>query len=353
MCLANPRALAAAWTSYANDHAGLMVNNLTIPGVESTIAAKTYLNWANNVMTWAATGIDAQSTTNLALVATSQLFSYLQSNVFAFKCPADTYLSPPQRQANRQWRTRSYSMNAFMGQFTIQNDPAIKTGKNTYFPAFRQFLQLDSIPNPGGTFVFTEEHPDSINDGFFINDPAGSFVWGDLPASYHGGGCSFAFADGHAESRRWESARTTAPVRYNYASVTIPSSERIDYQWIAARTSVDPTKLATRLTASNQLRIAVLFHMADLLAVIPTNISVTPLKRKQWDGQWISQGVARRRAFIGAQAGRGGWVCGFGQATGTPRTSRPATSANSRQGIWLTRLRGLRREGPCRIGQRF
>jgi len=262
-CLNNHRALAVAWTGYANDHTGLVVNNLDVPETESTINAKTYLNWANDVMTWGTSGIDAQTTSNLALVATSPLFPYLGSNLFAFKCPADTYLSAAQVKAGWPLRIRSYSMNGFMGQQEAHNDPAIKNGQNVYVAGFRQFLQLDSIPEPGGTFVFLDEHPDSINEGLFLNILSSSTTWGDEPASYHDGACSFSFADGHAELHAWAFASTRIPVRYNYTSVTIPKSENGDYKWLTARTSVEPTRLATRLTASNQVQI--------VWSALPTN----------------------------------------------------------------------------------
>jgi len=262
-CLNNHRALAAAWAGYANDHAGLVVNNLTLSETLASVTAKTYLNWANNFMTWEAGGLYGQSTTNLDLVSRSQLFPYLQSNLFAFKCPADTYLSAVQHQAGFQWRTRSYSMNAFVGQAYANNDPAAGTGKNQFFPRFRQFLQLDSIPVPAATFVFLDEHPDSINDGLYLNDPSSSRMWTDEPASYHNGGCSFSFADSHAELHQWASPTTIVPVRYNYTSVIIPPTQNVDYLWVAARTSVDPTQLALSRSPSNQLQI--------VWSALPTN----------------------------------------------------------------------------------
>ena len=50
-----------------------------------------------------------------------------------------------------------------------------------------------------------DEHPDSINDGYFINNPSGT-AWQDIPASYHNGACGFSFADGHSEIKKWKSA---------------------------------------------------------------------------------------------------------------------------------------------------
>jgi len=278
-CLDNHRALAAAWMGYANDHGGLLVNNLSTPDTEASLAAGTLLNWANNIMLWGTSGPDAQTTTNLALVATGALFPYLQSNLFAFKCPADTYLSPIQRAAGWHLRTRSYSMNGFMGPSEIFRDPAITSGKNLLYPAFRQFLQLNSIPDPGGTFVSLDEHPDTISGGLFLNDPANSARWDDQPASYHDGGCSFSFADGHAQLHLWEFASTKSQVRYAFTSVVIPSGQNGDYNWVAARTAVDPTALAIRRTASNQIQI--------VWSSLPTNY-VLQARDSLTSGSWTN-----------------------------------------------------------------
>src|SRR5665213_2218641 len=78
------------------------------------------------------------------------------------------------------------------------------------------------IPQPSAIFVFLDEHPDSINDGYFIDKPAyptlsaygGSAQndeWIDLPGSYHNGAGSFSFADGHTELHPWRNAGTCPP----------------------------------------------------------------------------------------------------------------------------------------------
>ncbi|MED5380923.1 MAG: hypothetical protein VYC47_00005, partial [Verrucomicrobiota bacterium] len=50
---------------------------------------------------------------------------------------------------------------------------------------------------------FVDEHPDSINDGWNIMNPTSDAVWVDFPANYHNGACGYAFADGHAEIKKW------------------------------------------------------------------------------------------------------------------------------------------------------
>ena len=68
------------------------------------------------------------------------------------------------------------------------------------------------------TWVFVDEHPDSINDELFgMHMPAATSwpkaaSWVDVPASYHNGACGFSFADGHSEVHRWRDPRTTPPL---------------------------------------------------------------------------------------------------------------------------------------------
>src|SRR5260370_2839250 len=69
---------------------------------------------------------------------------------------------------------------------------------------FTAYNKISDIvrPPPNNLFVFLDEHPDSINDGFFLTD-MDPYYWLDLPASYHNRACGFSFADGHAEIHKW------------------------------------------------------------------------------------------------------------------------------------------------------
>ena len=70
---------------------------------------------------------------------------------------------------------------------------------------------------PDRLWVLLDEHPDSINDGFFAVDMTGyptspgqtRIV--DFPAYYHGRGATAGFADGRAEVRVWRDNRTVPP----------------------------------------------------------------------------------------------------------------------------------------------
>ena len=118
--------------------------------------------------------------------------------VAVFKCPSD------QSVAQNGPRIRSMSMNSMVG------DPGELT--NRFNPQLVQFFRLASIPIPANIYVFLDEHPDTINDGFFMNR-WDEYRWGNLPASYHNGAANLSFADGHVESHRWVLGDTRRPAK--------------------------------------------------------------------------------------------------------------------------------------------
>ena len=112
-------------------------------------------------------------------------------------------------------------------------------GVNTNNPGYRQFFRMSEVPDPSRIFAFVEEHPDSINDGYFVNR-FDYYEWFHLPASYHNGGANFAFADGHSEFRSWRRASTMPPARPDAAGLPFDllDSELDDFNWVLSRTSV-------------------------------------------------------------------------------------------------------------------
>jgi prepilin-type processing-associated H-X9-DG protein len=72
--------------------------------------------------------------------------------------------------------------------------------------------------------------------------------WIDLPASYHNGGGSFAFADGHSEIHRWVSELTKRPAVEDGAQLPLPirSNERADFDWVVQRMSVERNTYSPR-----------------------------------------------------------------------------------------------------------
>jgi prepilin-type processing-associated H-X9-DG protein len=191
-------------------------------------------------MDWSANPI----ITNMTLVANGVLGKYTAAAVGVYKCPADSYLSPIQSRSGFPQRNRSLSMNSIFGRFasTPAGDPTaqgINKGFDWGFPSapHQQFLKQTQVPHPAKTWLVIDEHPDSINDGFFVNNP-GATAWGDVPASYHNGACGFSFADGHSEIKKWQSKSSKYPkVTYvGPAVISFDTAGYADFRWYLERT---------------------------------------------------------------------------------------------------------------------
>jgi prepilin-type processing-associated H-X9-DG protein len=89
---------------------------------------------------------------------------------------------------------------------------------------------VTQVPQPSSTWLTLDEHPDSINDSFFIASYNAS-AWGDLPASYHNGACGFSFADGHAEIHKWLSGTSIYPVKFSFSVKNFDAKGKLDFQW--------------------------------------------------------------------------------------------------------------------------
>ncbi|MEY2429853.1 MAG: hypothetical protein QOJ40_2738 [Verrucomicrobiota bacterium] len=232
-CLNNTKQLDLAWLLYSDDHGGRLVYNLGGNGGPRTVAPRTNINWVNNIMDWELNS----DNTNRATITEASLGGYANNAVRIYKCPSDTVLSPVQRQAGWVERLRSYSMNAMVGDA----GDVSQSGANLNNPYYVQFFTITTIPHPAEIFVFLDEHPDSINDGYFLNK-AYSGEWIDLPGSYHNGGANFAFADGHAERHLWKFSSTKSPAQPDGALPLprpVPVGERPDYDWVIDRMSVE------------------------------------------------------------------------------------------------------------------
>ena len=241
-CLNNTRQLMLAWHFYASDNAERLAYNMSL--AETTFRSE--LNWVNNVMTWD-TGSD---NTNPAALTKAGLGGFTGGNTALFRCPSDEALSAVQKAAGWTARNRSYAMNGMVG------DPGnfLTNGFNLHNPGYQQFLKTAQILQPAGIFVFLDEHPDSINDGSFLNAPPQNNSaapahgksdgrWTALPATYHSRSTAFAYADGHAWLHRWRQASTFSPPLPHAAHlpVTLAGSgvNRLeDFNWIMDHTSV-------------------------------------------------------------------------------------------------------------------
>jgi prepilin-type N-terminal cleavage/methylation domain-containing protein/prepilin-type processing-associated H-X9-DG protein len=238
-CLNNTKQLILAWRTYTDDNTDRVPNNFGVQETEQSITRKTYVNWVNNVMDWSP--LETWGNFNPDYVRNGVLAAYLAKNLGVYKCPADMYLSPLQRSRGFKERMRSLSMNAFFGPYNEDLKGMWAQGKNIFFSAYPQWLKLATVPRPANYWVVLDEHPDSINDGYFLNNPDGvPASWGDIPASYHGGACGISFADGHSEMHKWKSRASNIPVKYAYNAPSFDAAGKLDYRWLLDRTTSKP-----------------------------------------------------------------------------------------------------------------
>jgi len=236
-CLNNLRQFTAAWTMYSADSSDKVANNYGISEMADAISANRFDNWVNNVMTWGAgTSVYDLGNTNVLWLTNGVLGKYLANSPHVFKCPADTFLSKAQVAAGFKQRLRSTSMNSVFGRFSSASD-STSSGLNWANPQYVQYLKQASVPKPAKTWLMIDEHPDSINDGYFVNGASGS-SWGDIPSSLHNGGCGVSFVDGHSEIKKWRSVTSIYPVGFAYPNVLRPfdTMGRADFSWYLEHT---------------------------------------------------------------------------------------------------------------------
>jgi prepilin-type N-terminal cleavage/methylation domain-containing protein/prepilin-type processing-associated H-X9-DG protein len=226
-CQSNNRQLMIACLMYCDDNSGFFPYNL------AGAAVHTNINWASDLLDWETNSDD----TNTALLTGAALGPYAAQSASVFRCPSDNVASPLQASLGWPNRARSYSMNASIGDA----GEITESGVNTNNPDYVQFFKVTSVPQTAQIFVFIEEHPDTIYDGYFLNK-AYSWQWTRLPASYHLQCANISFVDGHAELHHWQDSDTTPPSVPDGAAgvilTNLPQAQRGDLTWVVTHMSV-------------------------------------------------------------------------------------------------------------------
>jgi prepilin-type N-terminal cleavage/methylation domain-containing protein/prepilin-type processing-associated H-X9-DG protein len=207
-CLNNLKQLQLAWSMYADDNNDKLVPNGT--GAQ--------IGWIEG---WLPTAQDATNV-NLIKAPKGMLWNYNQS-LGIYRCPADR--SSVKFGSVTYPRVRSISMNG-----NVNGDSWYTEIIKTKFYTYRKSSDMVR-PSPAQTFVFLDEHPDSIDDGYFLVFLDQKGVWANLPANYHNGACGFSFADGHGEIKKWKDPDTVAR-----KIPAIPKGPQ-DVPWTQLRTS--------------------------------------------------------------------------------------------------------------------
>jgi prepilin-type N-terminal cleavage/methylation domain-containing protein/prepilin-type processing-associated H-X9-DG protein len=231
-CMNNEKQLGLACILYTDDANDRLPYNLGVAETRQTVARNQYLNWTSTVMDWEVKNSD---NTNTDLLTRGGIGPYTSRSASVYRCPSDNVVSDLQAQAGWTKRVRSISMNAMVGDAGEFSS----TGANTNNPDYKQFFKMAQVPQPAQIFVFIEEHPDSIDDGYFLNKPD-NLEWIDLPASYHNGAVNLSFTDGHLETHKWLYASTKRPARPEGAQPlpsAVPTRQTADFDWLMFRTS--------------------------------------------------------------------------------------------------------------------
>ncbi len=232
-CMNNTKQLMLAWQLYLVD------NNDRFPtalhgGWASNPEAQLNTTWRQHgvapMMSGWLTWDTSPHNTNI-IYLTDPRFSTLGALMGGahkvFKCPADIFLHQNQRRLGWNERVRSLGANWAVGGHSANGYGPLDRSAYTLVNKMSDLTR----PGPSDTWVFVDEHPDSINDaGTF---PPERTQWVDLPASYHNGAAGFAFADGHSEIKRWVDGSTKQPVRMqNLARTPLrPGESGADIRW--------------------------------------------------------------------------------------------------------------------------
>ncbi|HEV2436632.1 MAG TPA: prepilin-type N-terminal cleavage/methylation domain-containing protein [Verrucomicrobiae bacterium] len=218
-CVNNLRQLNLATTMYAGDHKDLYpYNERPVTSVPQPVPApngpltggwvEDDQSGANARKEWDPMFLVGSSSDFAALnpglpnvQAPPLLGPYLSKDAKVFKCPAD--FRTINYTGTLHPASRSYSMNCFVG--AVPGD-----GLEGSASQYKMFHKTSDVTHPSDLYVFIEESPNTINDGFlvFFYGSPDSYQWssGDCPGAYHTKATGVSFADGHAQIHVWQGA---------------------------------------------------------------------------------------------------------------------------------------------------
>ena len=238
-CLSNNRQLGIAWVMYAGDNTEHLAINSDAGGTFNGTPS-----WVTGKMNWSLNPVNT-NIANLVSAGSSLLGSYVGGSYKIFACPAADYASTLQRVVyGITARCRSVTMDAAIGDGGKWTGGLGVNGSGANFWAIKSTDFRN--PGPSESWLFMDEHPDTIDDGIFYNslqtaDGSGTFT--ELPGAMHGGSCGMAFADGHSTMHKWVTSQPLLPVVYlfgNYPAAgrfnTPGGGNNADLAWLAQHT---------------------------------------------------------------------------------------------------------------------
>jgi prepilin-type N-terminal cleavage/methylation domain-containing protein/prepilin-type processing-associated H-X9-DG protein len=237
-CMSNHKQLATAWLMYAGD------NNENL-AINSDLHIHPLFPWPNGGPSWIYGIIDwnggpfpvGQNNTNTIYLNEdkwSLLGGYLGRSTAVFACPAANFVSPAQSRVGWDHRMRSVAMNGAVGDGDKYMEPGNPFGWTSWYVAKRSSDFHN--PGPSDVWVFSDEHPDSIDDAIMYTASYPTTMFTELPGSQHAGACGMAFADGHAEIHKWQGSIANASVQYKSQQRIPCSTTDPDLNYLAQHT---------------------------------------------------------------------------------------------------------------------
>ena len=181
-CLNNLRTLQTCWLAYAHDYDDGLPPNRSVR--ENGV-------WRSTPDSWIGSSSAIYDVTTRP-IEEGLLFKYDYNRSLAtYRCPADTsQVLGPGNKPLGLLRTRSYSMSGCYGGRTNEVQSVI--------------TKLSDVGNPTRSFVFVDEHEDSIDDAHFLVWDFPDTRWVNMLTGRHGRAGNFSFADGHVEHWLWK-----------------------------------------------------------------------------------------------------------------------------------------------------
>jgi prepilin-type N-terminal cleavage/methylation domain-containing protein/prepilin-type processing-associated H-X9-DG protein len=228
-CMNNHRSLMIAWQMYVNENQDRLPYCSDASGVTNTPGV-----WIEGIETF-----NTFDSFDQNLIKASPLWPYCGNSFEIWKCPADT--STATFSGVTLPRTRTMSMNYWLGgpggkpytsgiPFSDTNPDGTPLGT-----IYHKFSDIQGKGGVTSIFVFLYMRKDSVNNGNFgtcmdgyptggtVVPTTSKFQFWDVPGMAHSGGCSFSYADGHAEGHKWTDPRTAKPY-YSPANTAPPRS---------------------------------------------------------------------------------------------------------------------------------
>jgi prepilin-type N-terminal cleavage/methylation domain-containing protein/prepilin-type processing-associated H-X9-DG protein len=230
-CVNNGRQLGIAWQMYPDENNNVFVPNGN-PNDPNSLhdGAGNPVVWVQGTLNWTPDNTD---NTNISKISKGLLSPFVGRSLSVYHCPADTYSC---QEGNGTYdRVRSMSMNCFI-EGGAYPKKAVPPNESSRIPGYRAYNRFSDMINPGASdiFVFLDENPDTIDDGWLVLLPNDQTIWQNLPASYHNNACGMTFADGHSEIHKWLVGTTCPPVRkvFSVGSISVGPDQR-DNAWLS------------------------------------------------------------------------------------------------------------------------